>query len=473
MRTSFALLLICFFLSLPAFAQKKFYGTLWDDHAVKMISTSDGGYLLLGYTVFEGNVGLQKIYLVKTDANGDSLWTNFYSVDFPGIRPYDVCEVPGKNTYAICGNLLKAGRTYNPFIMTVDDEGQKLLFKVFDDTIGKIFYEILPDSSTGFILNNYHKYDSKTGIVFSRITKINDSNLVEWHLDSVMISNIVKLKGKDNFVSLHWPNWTVSSNDTNNRVQKFTSEGKIIFSKVLLTDKIFTPTRIIEDNNQDLVIIGYADTAVVLFKLNNKGDTVLSKKTGRYKYRTYPYDIKQDRDSNYIVLATWQNSWGYDFQVLKFDRHFNLLNVLYFPRYDEDETPRSLEIEEDGNYALFGEFTNGGIGKTDLLFARTDTAGKLIVTGLFPPAESLNDKGANFFTLFPNPSENVICLDARKTFSGHAELFNAAGKMLSTINIANQDKIYIALSDLQKGNYFLRIFNQKNRPVETHKFLKL
>jgi hypothetical protein len=56
----------------------KAYGTTGVEWGNYMQQTTDGGYLLVGYTTQNINQGDEDIYLVKTDASGDTLWTRSY-----------------------------------------------------------------------------------------------------------------------------------------------------------------------------------------------------------------------------------------------------------------------------------------------------------------------------------------------------------------------------------------------------------
>ncbi|MCP4580637.1 MAG: hypothetical protein GY839_03410 [candidate division Zixibacteria bacterium] len=58
----------------------KQYGTEIHDEATAMHPTSDGGYILVGHTAdWRGDPDfISNAYLVKTDANGDTLWTQVY-----------------------------------------------------------------------------------------------------------------------------------------------------------------------------------------------------------------------------------------------------------------------------------------------------------------------------------------------------------------------------------------------------------
>ncbi len=55
----------------------RIYGGTEDDHANSVQQTIDGGYIIAGHTESFGN-NYCSIYLVKTDASGDTRWTRTY-----------------------------------------------------------------------------------------------------------------------------------------------------------------------------------------------------------------------------------------------------------------------------------------------------------------------------------------------------------------------------------------------------------
>src|SRR5207247_781050 len=56
----------------------KTFGGIYDDEALFVNQTTDGGYIIAGWTSSFGAGGWDDVYLVRTDANGDSLWTKTY-----------------------------------------------------------------------------------------------------------------------------------------------------------------------------------------------------------------------------------------------------------------------------------------------------------------------------------------------------------------------------------------------------------
>ena len=68
----------------------KTFGGASDERAFTVIKTSDGGFLIGGYTGTFGG-GFFDFYIVKTDENGDSLWTRTYGGSWQEMA-YDIKE---------------------------------------------------------------------------------------------------------------------------------------------------------------------------------------------------------------------------------------------------------------------------------------------------------------------------------------------------------------------------------------------
>lgn len=92
----------------------------------KLIKTSDGNFVFTGsYGVPDGAGYIPYWYLVKFNIDGDTLWTKRY--DFSSGRGYDLVEVEN-------GNLITVGYMYsNPaFLMKVNNMGDTLWTKSYD-----------------------------------------------------------------------------------------------------------------------------------------------------------------------------------------------------------------------------------------------------------------------------------------------------------------------------------------------------
>ena len=77
------------------------YGGIQHDEGYSVLQTNDGGYIICGWTLSFGS-GDEDLYLIKTDAYGDSLWTQtFGGVD--SERGWSIQQTTDGG-YIICGN---------------------------------------------------------------------------------------------------------------------------------------------------------------------------------------------------------------------------------------------------------------------------------------------------------------------------------------------------------------------------------
>ena len=62
------------------------YGQTWEktfggpgyDVGYSVLQTTDGGYVITGSIITDSLLNTQSVFLLKTDSNGDSLWTKTY-----------------------------------------------------------------------------------------------------------------------------------------------------------------------------------------------------------------------------------------------------------------------------------------------------------------------------------------------------------------------------------------------------------
>lgn len=103
------------------------YGGAGSDCASSLDKTSDGGYIIGGYTDSFG-AGANDLYLVRTDADGDTLWTRVY-----GGANQDECRVVRQTAD---GGYIAAGATssfgsggYDVYLVRTDASGDSLWFR--------------------------------------------------------------------------------------------------------------------------------------------------------------------------------------------------------------------------------------------------------------------------------------------------------------------------------------------------------
>ena len=107
-------------------------GQIDDEHGYSVRQTNDGGFILVGYSkVVQQAQSFKWIYLVKTDGNGDSLWTKYY----PSISAFSANTVQQTNDggYMICGktNYIGNGNNRDVFILKTDGNGTQQWYQTY------------------------------------------------------------------------------------------------------------------------------------------------------------------------------------------------------------------------------------------------------------------------------------------------------------------------------------------------------
>jgi len=129
---------ICLFVSSAALAQQRWeknYGGTSDDEGYSVQQTRDGGYIVTGMTFILGSSN--QLYLIKTDASGDTLWSKVYGD--AGVEYGLSVRQTSDNGYIIAGFTTSFGAGFEDvYLMKTDASGESLWTK----TYGGVGYEV-------------------------------------------------------------------------------------------------------------------------------------------------------------------------------------------------------------------------------------------------------------------------------------------------------------------------------------------
>jgi len=121
--------------------------------------TSDGGYIATG-EISTNSFGSTDIWLLKLDANGDTLWTKLYGKPTEDAG-YAVIQA-ADGGYLITGDshIYPTSSAHRAAVLKTDSQGNLLWARAFGSTPGsEVAYNILPDSGNGFyVLGNSSLY---------------------------------------------------------------------------------------------------------------------------------------------------------------------------------------------------------------------------------------------------------------------------------------------------------------------------
>ncbi|MCK4397010.1 T9SS type A sorting domain-containing protein [candidate division WOR-3 bacterium] len=117
----------------------KTYGGTGDDRGRSVQQTLDGGYIIGG--VWSDNTG-GSIYLIKTDEDGDTLWTKTYG---------DTVECWSVQQTTDSGYIV-AGYSYGVYLMKIDEDGDSLWTRNYGETVGARGYSVQQTFDGGYII---------------------------------------------------------------------------------------------------------------------------------------------------------------------------------------------------------------------------------------------------------------------------------------------------------------------------------
>ncbi len=129
------------------------YGGTSYDEGFSVEQTSDGGYIITGYSNSFGT-GADEVYLIKTNALGVTLWTKTYGGNLNGQG--NSVKQTTDGGYIIAGNKVDINGIRNVLIIKTDAVGDTLWTKNFGGTGDDYGYAVTEAIGGGFVISgNY------------------------------------------------------------------------------------------------------------------------------------------------------------------------------------------------------------------------------------------------------------------------------------------------------------------------------
>jgi len=154
----------------------KTYGGMNADFAYSVQQTSDGGYMVAGTTFSFGAGG--DILLIKTDANGDIMWAKTY-----GGTNFDFASSVQQTSdggYIVAGYTYSFGAGYSDvFLIKTDAFGNVQWAKTYGEAGDEVAYSVQQTSGGGYIVAGY-TWSFGAGLSDVFLIKINASGNLQW-----------------------------------------------------------------------------------------------------------------------------------------------------------------------------------------------------------------------------------------------------------------------------------------------------
>jgi outer membrane protein assembly factor BamB len=305
------------------------FGGEFNEIGYSVQQTTDGGYIIGGHTSSFGNGG-RDVYLIKTDENGNELWSQTFG-GTNGDRGYSVQQTTDGG-YIITGETNSFGNgNLDVYLIKTDENGNELWSQTFGGTNGDIGYSVQQTTDGGYIITGSTNSFGNGSVDFYLI-KTDENGNEQWS----------KTFGGEEF-------------DKGYSVQQTTDGGYIITGST---------------NS-----FGNGSGNVYLIKTDENGNEQWSKTFGD-DYNNYGHSVQQTTDGGYIITGLTYYL-GSDVYLIKTDENGNeqWSQTLGGENFDY---VYSVQQTTDGGYIITGYTDSFGNGGYDVYLIKTDGYGNLL-----------------------------------------------------------------------------------------------
>ncbi|MFX1250524.1 MAG: hypothetical protein ACFFCZ_02830, partial [Promethearchaeota archaeon] len=379
------------------------YGGVEPDGAYALIQTSDGGYALAGWTESYG-AGSVDCWLVKTDSNGRSQWSQTYGGGYPDVAFALVQTSDGG--YALAGTTESYGAgSADYWLMKTDSNGRSQWNQTYGGVEYDGIYALIQTSDGGYALaGTTESYGA--GSADCWLVKTDSNGRSQWsqtYGGGYPDAAFALIQTSDGGYAL--AGWTESygAGSVDCWLVKTDSNGRSQWNQTYGGVEYDGAYALIQTSDGGYALAGSTASYGVspdylLVKTDRNGISQWSQTYGR-RHPDAANALIQTSDGGY-ALAGWISSYGarFDCWLVKTDKNgINQWNQTYGgENYDDAQ---ALIQTSDGGYALAGTTESYGAGSADYWLVKT--------AGLDFPNASTTTAGLDF----PNASTTTAGLD--------------------------------------------------------------
>ena len=412
-----------------------------------VLQTNDGGYIIAGSTESFGSGGLDG-YIVRTDPNGDTIWTRCYG----GSEDDELFDI--KPT--LDGNYIATGYSAS------EGNGSKDIWLVKIDTMGtpwsKTFYgandegaySIQPTPDSAYVITGYMPYGFLDYTVF--LLKIREY-YGSWHIDwlKTYCHDPICPSDGNNVVQTIDGGYIIAADSRTPEglgflwIIKTDSFGEIQWDKKYVNfhgHGCSSGARILESID-GYVVAGFSECGsgypgAFLLKTDTSGDSLWA--TVVYSGYFFCNSLQKTSDSGFIIAGSWY--YNSDILVIKADANGDTLWTTLLGGI-EGEQGYSAQQTSDNGYIVAGSTNSYGAGGDDVYLIKLEPD----VSIQEQPTKPIEKGRILTSTIFSGP----LLLPEGKTY----KVFDITGREV---------KPHL----LQPGIYFIEIDG-----VVTHKVVKV
>jgi len=354
------------------------YGGADNDYGYSVQQTADSGYVIAGTTKSFG-AGNYDFYLLKTDASGDTVWTRTYGGSDLDYGYSAVQTTDGG--YAVVGRTKSFGAgNYDVYLVKTDANGDTTWTRTYGGSDRDEGQSVQQTGDGGYIIAGYND-PWGTGIMDVYLVKTDAQGGVLWTRthgpeDDYECAYSVQQTADGGYI-VTGSTASSQTGDTDLYLLKTDANGDSLWAHTYGGDQWDEGYSVQQTADGQYIVAGYTESFgagsmdFYLLKIDADGDTLWTRTYGG-SGRDEGRSVHQTTDGGYIVAGySWSFGAGQsDFYLVKTDANGDTLWTHTYggTRWDYG---RSVQQTADGGYILTGYTDSFGAGGTDLYLVKT------------------------------------------------------------------------------------------------------
>lgn len=431
----------------------------------------DGNLLLLGTVRRPNSLGqtIRDLLLVKTNLNGDTLWTKHVGRDGRSELGRDF-EIRDDGSMLITGySAYDNGTKVQGFLMCVDAAGNLLWDKYYGNPAVLCAFTSLKIVNDGILLAGTADSSGNSDAFVLKTNPSGDSLWSTtvggpayddaWDVESADDGGYLFAGGTFSYAAGAFDDaWIV----------KLDADGHFLWRKTFgIPGRVDWAWSFVPSRNSSGLVDGYVFTGVMnageegtagslqgdvyLVKVDNNGDVLWDRSlaTPAGQLRREGTDIIRTSDGGYALCGFGLSNNKASLYFVRTDQDGNVVHSMLTNNLPETFLPRALVQAPDSSFYITGTITSGTAAPLEILLARIGPADATAI------GEPIPD---DLCSVYPNPAREYVVIHRTKAMAiAQVDVISMDGRILNSLTAVKDEDVVIPVAAYSGTTVLLRI----------------
>ena len=360
----------------------KTYGEQGKSRGVTVEQTSDGGYIITGYTT-AGDYGAEDVLLIKTDDKGEIVWQKTYggSGEDSGWAVRQCAD----GGYIVSGFTESFGEGgMDVYLIRTDVNGEALWAKTFGGSGDEYGWDIQITDDNSFIIASQSN-SKESGNIDAQLIKVDNKGNLIWSktYGGAQIDRVFSVQQNQDgtylAAGISYSYTSVNSNDRDGYLIKVDALGNKLWHKTYGGDKYDVVHALSSTKDQGHILVGYGESLaengrmdVYLIKNDENAETQWTKAYGEADGER-GIKVAQTRDDGFVAIGFTEKDLN--LYLVKTDKNGSKQWSRSYGRPDKLDFGYTVKPTVDGGYILVGHTEDRSNGQSSVLLIKTNALG--------------------------------------------------------------------------------------------------